>query len=313
MTEPGSRTNPLTPETTMTDRDRQLHKMHTADGFIAALDQSGGSTPGALSAYGVPETAWSTEEEMFDRVHEMRTRIMTDAAFEGDRIIGAILFENTMARDVEGRPTARYLWEVREVVPFLKVDQGKEPEQHGVELMKPMTRLDALLDRAEERGIFGTKMRSVVNQANEDGIRAIVAQQFDEGLRIVERGFVPILEPEVNIHCPEKEKAEGILHDLIMEHLDELDEAHRVMLKLTLPEADDLYADCIAHPQVVRVVALSGGYSRDEATDRLAAQKGMIASFSRALLEGLSADQSDDDFHQTLDRSVQSIFEASTT
>lgn len=297
----------------MTDRDRQLEKMHTADGFIAALDQSGGSTPGALRKYGVPDSAWSGEEQMFDRVHEMRTRIVTDPAFKGDRIIGAILFENTMARDVEGRPTARYLWEVKEVVPFLKVDQGKQDERDGVELMKPMTNLDGLLDRAEDRGIFGTKMRSVINRASADGISSIVEQQFAEGMRIVERGFVPILEPEVNIHCPEKEKAEALLHDTIMEHLGHLDEGQRIMLKLTLPEVDNLYADCIAHPQVVRVVALSGGYSREEANERLAAQKGMIASFSRALAEGLSADQSDEDFHTTLDRSIRSIYEASIT
>lgn len=297
----------------MTDRDRQFEKMKSANGFIAALDQSGGSTPGALAKYGVSEDAWSNDEEMFDRVHEMRTRIVTDSAFQGDRIVGAILFEDTMARDVEGRPTARYLWEVKDVVPFLKVDQGKEAERDGVELMKPMTKLDALLDRAEARGIFGTKMRSVINEANETGIRAIVEQQFREGRRIAERGFVPILEPEVNIHCPDKAEAEQVLHDLVMEHLDGVEEGREVMLKLTLPEVDNLYADCIAHPRVVRVVALSGGYSREEANERLAAQKGMIASFSRALAEGLHADQSDDDFHRTLDRSVQSIFEASIT
>ena len=295
----------------MSDRDRQLDKIENDDGFVAALDQSGGSTPKALAQYGVPEDSWSGEDEMFDRVHRMRTRIMTSPAFDGDRILAAILFENTMAREIEGRPTSAYLWEEKRIVPILKVDQGLAEEADGVRLMKPLTKLDGLLDRAEAQGIFGTKMRSVINRANEDGIRAIVDQQFEVGRRIIGRGFVPILEPEVNIHCPGKERAEQLLHDRIVEGLDELEGDERIMLKLTLPEEDDLYLDVIEHPRVVRVVALSGGYSRDEAVERLSKQHGMIASFSRALLEGLSADQSDEEFRATLDRSVQRIFEAS--
>ena len=295
----------------MSDRDQQLDKIENGVGFVAALDQSGGSTPKALRNYGIAEDEWSGEDEMFDLVHEMRTRIMTSPAFTGERILAAILFENTMARDIEGRPTARYLWEKKEIVPILKVDQGLAEEEDGVRLMKPLTKLDSLLDRAEQRGIFGTKMRSVVNEANADGIHAIVDQQFDAGRRILARGFVPILEPEVNIHCPDKAEAEGMLHDALMTGLDDLDDDQRLMFKLTLPEEDDLYRDCIEHPNTVRVVALSGGYSRDEATDRLSNQRGMIASFSRALTEGLTVDQSDDEFHALLDRSIESIYEAS--
>lgn len=297
----------------MSDRDRQLDKMKNGEGFVAALDQSGGSTPKALRAYGVPDDAWSGDDEMFDRVHEMRTRIITSPAFGGDRILAAILFENTMARQIEGRPTADYLWTVKEVVPILKVDQGLAEEGDGVRLMKPLTKLDELLDRAEKQGVFGTKMRSVVQRANAGGIRAIVDQQFDVGQRIVDRGFVPILEPEVDIHCPGKAEAEDLLKDAIMEGLDALSEGDGVMLKLTLPEEDDLYRDAIEHPNCIRVVALSGGYDREEANQRLSRQKGMIASFSRALLEGLSADQSDEEFNTTLDRSIQSIYEASRT
>lgn len=297
----------------MSDRDRQLDKMENADGFVAALDQSGGSTPKALASYGVPEDSWSGEDEMFDRVHKMRTRIITSPAFTGERILAAILFENTMEREIEGRPTGEYLWEVKDIVPILKVDQGLAKEADGVRLMKPLSRLGELLDRAEAHGMFGTKMRSVVNEANESGIRAIVDQQFEAGRRIVERGFVPILEPEVNIHCPDKAEAEALLKERIMSGLDDLGEDERVMLKLTLPEEDGLYRDCIEHPRVVRVVALSGGYSREEANERLSRQKGMVASFSRALAEGLSADQSDEEFNATLDRSIQSIYEASRT
>lgn len=297
----------------MSDRDRQRDKMKNGKGFVAALDQSGGSTPKALRAYGVPDDAWSGDDEMFDRVHEMRTRIMTSPAFGGDRILAAILFENTMAREIEGRPTSDYLWKVKEVIPILKVDQGLAEAADGVRLMKPLTKLDQLLDRADEQGIFGTKMRSVVQQANAGGIQAIVDQQFEVGQRIVDRGFVPILEPEVDIHCPDKAEAEGLLHDAIMEGLDALAHGDEVMLKLTLPEEDNLYRDAIEHPNCVRVVALSGGYDRDEANERLSRQRGMIASFSRALLEGLSADQSDDEFNSTLDRSIQSICEASMT
>lgn len=297
----------------MSDRDRQLDKMKNGQGFVAALDQSGGSTPKALRAYGVPDDAWSGDEEMFDRVHEMRTRIITSPAFGGDRILAAILFENTMARQIEGRPTTDYLWNVKEVVPILKVDQGLAEESDGVSLMKPLTKLDELLDRAERQGVFGTKMRSVVKQANAGGIQAIVDQQFAVGQRIVDRGFVPILEPEVDIHCPDKAEAEELLNDGIMKGLDALAEGDQVMLKLTLPETDNLYRDAIEHPNCIRVVALSGGYDRNEANERLSRQKGMIASFSRALLEGLSADQSDEEFNSTLDGSIESICEASRT
>jgi fructose-bisphosphate aldolase class I len=297
----------------MSDRDRQLDKMKNADGFVAALDQSGGSTPKALASYGIAEDTWSGEDEMFDLVHEMRTRIITSPAFTGDRILGAILFDNTMEREIEGRPTSAYLWKVKQVVPILKVDQGLAAEADGVRLMKPMTALDGLLDRAQGHGVFGTKMRSVVSQANAAGIRAVVDQQFEVGRHIVARGFVPILEPEVDIHCPDKAEAEGLLKQEIMRGLGELEAGELVMLKLTLPEVDGHYRDCIEHPNVVRVVALSGGYTREEANERLARQKGMVASFSRALSEGLSASQSRDAFNATLDKSIQSIFEASRT
>lgn len=312
MGTPGE-TNITRTRQTMSDRERQLEKMETMVGFVAALDQSGGSTPKALRNYGIPENEWSGEEEMFDLVHAMRTRIITSSAFRGDRILAAILFENTMEREIEGRPTADYLWNVKNVVPILKVDQGLAAEGEGVRLMKPLTRLDELLDRAEAHGMFGTKMRSVVSQANAAGIAANVDQQFEIGRQIVSRGFVPILEPEVDIHCPDKAEAEGMLKERIMGGLDALGERERVMLKLTLPEQDDLYRECIDHPNVVRVVALSGGYSREEANARLTRQHGMIASFSRALSEGLSADQGDDEFDAMLDRSIQSIFEASRT
>lgn len=297
----------------MSNRQQQLEKIRNAPGFIAALDQSGGSTPKALGLYGVTPDAWSNDEEMFDVVHAMRTRIMTSPAFSGDRILGAILFENTMDREVAGQSTASYLWDVKNVVPFLKVDKGLADEADGVQLMKPIPDLDALLERANAAGIFGTKMRSVIKEANEDGIRAIVEQQFDIGRRIVAAGLVPIIEPEVDINCPEKAAAEAILHDRIMAHLNGLGADEIVMLKLTLPEKDNLYADCIAHPNVARVVALSGGYSREEANDRLSRQNGMVASFSRALSEGLSANQSDEEFNATLDASIGSIAEASAT
>ncbi len=303
----------MSPDPTMSDRERQSEKMESADGFVAALDQSGGSTPKALRSYGVPDDAWSGDGEMFDLVHEMRTRIITSPAFTGERILAAILFEDTMEREIEGRPTADYLWEVKDVVPFLKVDKGLAEESDGVRVMNPMPALQELLDRAEAHGIFGTKMRSVVNDANPSGIQAIVDQQFEVGRQITARGFVPILEPEVNIHSPSKDEAEGLLKDGIMRALDALDEDERIMLKLTLPEEDDLYRDCIEHPSVVRVVALSGGYSREEANERLTRQRGMVASFSRALAEGLSVDQSDEEFDAMLDRSIQSIYEASKT
>lgn len=293
--------------------EEQFEKIRTAPGFIAALDQSGGSTPKALGLYGISPDAWSNDEEMFTIVHEMRTRIMTSPAFDGDRILGAILFENTMDREVEGQPTAAYLWNVKHVVPFLKVDKGLAVEADGVQVMKPMPDLDALLEKAKMAGIFGTKMRSVIKQSNEKGIRAVVDQQFDIGRHIAAAGLVPIIEPEVDIHCPDKAAAEDILHDAIIEHLNSLEPDEIVMLKLTLPEKDNLYADCVAQPTVARVVALSGGYSRKEANDRLSRQNGMVASFSRALSEGLSAQQSDEAFNATLDSSIASIAAASAT
>ncbi len=291
----------------------QLEKIRSAPGFIAALDQSGGSTPKALGLYGVTPDAWSSEEEMFDVVHQMRTRIMTCPTFGGDRILGAILFENTMDREVEGQPTSSYLWNVKNIVPFLKVDKGLAEEVDGVQLMNPIPGLDALLNKAKAAGIFGTKMRSVIKHANAEGIAAIVDQQFEVGRQIVAAGLVPIIEPEVDIHCPEKAAAEDLLHDAIMKQLNSLGPDEIVMLKLTLPEKDNLYADCVAHPNVARVVALSGGYSRDEANERLSRQNGMVASFSRALSEGLSAQQSDDEFESTLDASLTSICAASAT
>ena len=293
--------------------DKQLEKIRNQPGFIAALDQSGGSTPKALRLYGIDEDAWSNDDEMFAVVHEMRTRIMTSPAFNGDRILGAILFENTVDRSVEGQPTASYLWNVKNVVPFLKVDKGLADEADGAQVMKPIPNLDALLDKAKNNGMFGTKMRSVVKQANADGIGAVVDQQFEIGRQIVAAGLVPIIEPEVDIHCPDKAAAEKILHDKIVEQLDALGSDDIVMLKLTPPEEDNLYADCIAHANTARVVALSGGYSREEANARLARNHGMVASFSRALAEGLSAQQSDEDFNATLDSSIQTIFEASST
>jgi fructose-bisphosphate aldolase class I len=291
----------------------QKQKIATQPGFIAALDQSGGSTPKALGLYGIEPDAWSNDDEMFTIVHSMRTRIVTDGAFNGDRIIAAILFEDTMDRDIEGQATADYLWNVKQVVPILKVDKGLAEEQDGVQLMKPMPDLDALLAKANAKNIFGTKMRSVIKQANETGIAAVVDQQFEIGRRIVAAGPVPIIEPEVDIHCPDKAEAEDILHAHILKHLDALGDDEIVMLKLTLPEKDNLYADFVAHPNVARVVALSGGYSREEANVRLARQNGMVASFSRALAEGLSAQQSDEEFNATLDASIQSIFDASIT
>ncbi len=297
----------------MSNSEQQMHKMKNQDGFIAALDQSGGSTPKALGLYGIAEDAWSNDDEMFAIVHQMRTRIITSPSFDGDRILGAILFENTMDREIEGQPTADYLWQVKKVVPFLKVDKGLANEEDGVQLMKPMPGLDELLAKARSKNIFGTKMRSVIKQANEAGIKANVAQQFEIGRQIVAAGLVPIIEPEVDIHCPDKAAAEALLKQEIMAELNSLEPGQQVMLKLTLPEEDNLYADCIKHPNVVRVVALSGGYSRDEANARLARQNGMVASFSRALSEGLSAQQSDEEFNATLNASIQSIYDASKT
>ena len=293
--------------------EEQLHKIKTSPGFVAALDQSGGSTPKALRQYGIQENAWSSDEEMFTIVHQMRTRIMTSPAFTGKRIIGAILFENTMDRDIEGQPTTDYLWNVKRVVPFLKVDKGLAAEKDGVQLMKPMPTLGALLDKARTKHIFGTKMRSVIKQADEAGIKEIVLQQFEIGQQIISADFVPILEPEVDIRCPEKAKAEQLLKAAILKKLNELPAGQFVMLKLTLPEQDDFYADFAKHPRVVRVVALSGGYSREEANNRLRKQHGVVASFSRALVEGLTAQQSDAEFNAVLDKSIQSIFDASNT
>ena len=295
------------------DFKAQLEKMRTQPGFIAALDQSGGSTPNALRAYGIKEGAWSNEEQMFGIVHQMRTRIMTCPAFTGERILGAILFENTIDRDVEGKPTADYLWNVKRIVPFLKVDKGLAAESRGVQLMKPMPELAALLGKANAKRIFGTKMRSVVKQANEVGIKDIVRQQFEIARQIIAAGLVPIVEPEVDIHCPEKAKAEELLKTAIREELDALPEGQLVMLKLTLPEKDDLYTEFVTHPKVVRVVALSGGYTREEGNRRLRRNHGIVASFSRALVEGLSAQQSDAEFNAVLNTSIQSIFEASNT
>src|SRR5215510_4851529 len=282
----------------------QLEKIRTQPGFIAALDQSGGSTPGALRAYGIKDGAWSNEEQMFELVHQMRTRIITSPAFTGDRILGAILFENTVDRDVEGKPTADYLWDVKRVVPFLKVDKGLAAESRGVQLLKPIPDLAALLDKASAKRIFGTKMRSFIKQANGAGIKDVVSQQFEVARQIIE--------PEVDIHCPEKAKAEALLKESIQTELDAL-QGQLVVLKLTLPEKDDLYAEFVRHPSVVRVVALSGGYTQEEGNRRLRRNHGIVASFSRALVEGLSAQQSEDEYNAVLDASIQRIFEASNT
>ena len=291
----------------------QLRQMRTHPGFIAALDQSGGSTPGALRAYGIREDAWANEAEMFALVHQMRTRIMTSPAFTGERVIGAILFEGTMDRDVEGRPTVDYLWKVKRVVPFVKVDKGLAPEHSGVQLMKPMPDLGKLLDRANAKRIFGTKMRSFIKQADAAGIEEVVSQQFEAACQIIAAGLVPIVEPEVDIHCPDKARAEEMLKAALLAALDALAEGQLVLLKLTLPEKDDLYAEFVGHPRVARVVALSGGYTRDEGNARLRRNHGVVASFSRALVEGLSAGQSDAEYNALLDASIQSIYEASNT
>jgi fructose-bisphosphate aldolase class I len=291
----------------------QLQKMKTQPGFIAALDQSGGSTPGALRAYGIKDDAWSSEEQMFSLVHQMRTRIITSPAFTGTRILGAILFENTMDRSIEGQPTADYLWNVKRIVPFLKVDKGLAEEKNGVQLMKPMPALTALLDRAIAKRIFGTKMRSFIKQANEAGVEDVVSQQFEVARQIIAADLVPIIEPEVDIHCPEKARAEELLKTAILERLGVLAPNELVMLKLTLPEKDDLYAELVKHPRVVRVVALSGGYSREEGNRRLRRNHGVVASFSRALVEGLSVTQTDAQYNALLDGAIQSIFEASNT
>ncbi len=296
----------------MSKFDDQLNRFRADDGaFIAALDQSGGSTPKALGLYGIEKDAWSNEDEMYKLVHKMRTRIITSPSFDGRRILAAILFENTMDREIEGKPTADYLWDVKKVVPILKVDKGLADEDHGVQVMKPMPDLDALLAKAKKKNIFGTKMRSVIKQANPAGVKALVKQQFEIGKQIVAAGLVPIIEPEVDIHCPQKAEAEKLLKAALLEELDALAADQLVMLKLTLPETGGFYTDCINHPNVVKVVALSGGYSREEANNRLSKNPRMVASFSRALAEGLKAQQSDSEFNAMLDTSIESIYQAS--
>jgi fructose-bisphosphate aldolase class I len=294
-------------------KEQQLRKIKAQPGFLAALDQSGGSTPKALQAYGIKEGAWSNEEEMFTLVHQMRARIITSPSFNGDRILAAILFEGTMDRDIEGEPTADYLWNQKRIVPFLKVDKGLVDEKDGVQLMKPMPQLGALLDRANAKRIFGTKERSFIKQANAAGVKAIVDQQFEVAAQILAAGLVPIIEPEVDIHCPEKAKAETLLKAALLEHLGKLSSGRLVMIKITLPEEDNLYLDCIKHPNVLKVVALSGGYSLKEGNERLRRNHGVIASFSRALVDALTAQQSDEEFDALLDTTIQSIYEASNT
>jgi fructose-bisphosphate aldolase class I len=297
----------------MTDFDQQFQKMKSGKGFIAALDQSGGSTPKALRLYGVEENEYSTDEEMFSKVHQMRTRIVTDSQFSGERILGAILFENTLDREIMGKPSAQYLWNDKNVVPFLKIDKGLAEEGDDVQLMKPIPGLGSLLSKAKANGVFGTKMRSVIKNANSAGIKRVVEQQFQIAKEVIEHGLVPIIEPEVDINSPQKKEAEAILLEEIMEHLNQLSPKDFVMLKLSIPSIPDFYKPCIAHPQVVRVVALSGGYSREEANQKLSQNHGMIASFSRALSEGLFASQSDEEFSQTLGSSILAIYDASVT
>src|SRR4051794_14494427 len=290
-----------------------LDKMRNGKGFIAALDQSGGSTPKALKLYGLGDDAYGNESEMFDRIHEMRTRIITSASFNGDRVLAAILFEMTMDRDIEGQGSAEYLWNAKQVVPILKIDKGLEDEADGAQLMKPMPGLDELLARGVAKGVFGTKERSVIKLANEAGIEAVVAQQFDVARQVLAGGLIPIIEPEVDINSPEKEQAEGLLKDALTRHLETLPAGQEVMFKITLPTQDDFYSDLVGHPKVLRVVALSGGYSRDDANAKLARNHGVIASFSRALTEGLTAQMSDAEFDDVLDASIKSIYEASIT
>jgi fructose-bisphosphate aldolase class I len=289
----------------------QLEKVRTGQGFIAALDQSGGSTPKALKLYGIEESAYDGDDEMFDLIHQMRSRIITSPSFGGDRVLGAILFEQTMDRQIDGIDTAEYLWMRKQVVPFLKVDKGLEADADGAQVMKPIDGLAALLERAKAKGVFGTKMRSVIKLADPAGVGAVVDQQFAVGREIVAAGLVPIIEPEIDIHSPEKAAAEELLKAAILAQLNDLGADELVMLKLTLPEADGFYQELVDHPNVVRVVALSGGYTRDDANERLARNPGVIASFSRALTEGLSAQQSDDEFNAVLDASVKGIYEAS--
>jgi len=291
----------------------QLEKIRTGSGFIAALDQSGGSTPKALKAYGIEESQYNGDDDMFDCIHEMRTRIITSQSFSGSRILGAILFENTMDRSIDGMSSPDYLWSIKGVVPFLKVDKGLADEQQGVQVMKPIDGLADLLNKALENNIFGTKMRSVIKSAHEDGINAVVDQQFEIGNQILQAGLMPIIEPEIDIHSPEKSACEGLMRDAIMRNLELLSGGDTVMLKLTLPEEDNFYSDLVKSEKILRVVALSGGYSREEANARMSRNSGVVASFSRALTEGLSAQQSQSDFDSLLDSSIQSIFDASNT
>jgi fructose-bisphosphate aldolase class I len=293
--------------------DEQFQKVKSGHGFVAALDQSGGSTPKALQAYGIEASAYSDDDEMFALIHEMRSRIITSPSFDGDRIVAAILFEDTMDRKIAGRDSAHYLWDVKHVVPFLKVDKGLAAEADGAQIMKPIPNLSELLSRAKEKDIFGTKMRSFIKMASPAGIKAVVDQQFEIARQIIGSGLVPIIEPEVDIHSPEKGEAEVVLKSAILDHLGQLRPDEYVMLKLTLPDVDDFYAEFVSHASVLRVLALSGGYTREEADAHLARNHGVIASFSRALTEGLRADQSDADFDALLDKSIASIFQASVT
>lgn len=290
---------------------KQLEQIKSKDGFIAALDQSGGSTPKALAGYGVLEDSYSNEKEMFDAVHEMRTRIISSPAFDSDSIIGAILFEQTMDREIEGKKTADYLWDEKGIVPFVKVDKGLADEENGVQMMNPYPELDQLLERANDRNVFGTKMRSVIKEANEEGINAVVKQQFDWAKQILAAGLIPIVEPEVDIHSADKEKIEELLNTAMLAELEDLDEDELVMLKLTIPNQADAYAESDAHPNVIRTVALSGGYSMTDANEKLKRTPYMIASFSRALAQDLSYNQSDEEFNKSLDTAVQSIYDAS--
>jgi fructose-bisphosphate aldolase, class I len=294
-------------------KEQQQRKIKSQPGFFAALDQSGGSTPKALYAYGIKEGAWSNDDEMFTLVHQMRARVITSPSFNGDRVIGTILFEGTMDRDIEGQPAADFLWNMKRSVPFLKVDKGILEEKDGVQLLKPMPELAALLDKANAKRIFGTKERSFIKQANAAGVKAIVNQQFEVAAQISAAGLMPIIEPEVDIHCPEKAKAETLLKAAILENLNHLSPGQLVMLKLTLPEEADLYLDCVKHPNVLKVVALSGGYSLKEGNERLRHNHGVIASFSRALLDGLTIQQSPEEFDAEMDATIQSIYEASNT
>lgn len=296
-----------------TMNQQQLDKVREGQGFIAALDQSGGSTPKALKLYGVGEDQYGDNDEMFDRIHEMRSRIVTSPSFTGERVLGAILFEKTMDRQIEGQGAGDYLWSVKGVVPFLKVDQGLAEEADGVQVMKPIGGLDDLLQRAVAKHMFGTKMRSVIKLADDTGVGAVVDQQFEIGRQILAAGLVPIIEPEVDIHSPQKAEAEAMLKAAILAQLDQLDHGQPIMLKLTLPDTDGFYSDLVAHPKVLRVVALSGGYTRDDANERLARNPGVIASFSRALTEGLTAQQSDAEFDAALDTAIKAIYEASLT